>query len=212
MGSVRTSSWPKFANHGGIVCAGCGRPSDSGVLAPFPTKPPSHCKQHPATTIHNLLAQGHGCCIASTPTTITPLFLRHLLRLGASRWMTLLNSANHHAVNLIIGGCFLATHPCEAVKTMEMLKTKPPTISDAVLCTKSKSKILLPHYHQPPNLSFSPSRNQKMLVINTTLKTNAKQWTRSCALCDDPFKPSCASGSLFLIPPRTPFCAHFLTN
>ena len=56
---------------------------------------------------------------------ITPKFLRYLCRQGTSKDPSKITSDAHdHAIDLIVGGFFFATRPCEIVKTPEPGKTK----------------------------------------------------------------------------------------
>jgi hypothetical protein len=58
---------------------------------------------------------------------ITPKFLRYLHRLGS---VEIRECAVDHAVDLLIGGFFFATRPCEIVRTKDPGKTKTLELRD----------------------------------------------------------------------------------
>jgi hypothetical protein len=71
---------------------------------------------------------------------ITPKFLRHLHRLGSP---TVQPCAIDHAVDLLIGGFFFATRPCEIVRTKDPGRTKTLELRDLVF--RDQRRRIIPH-------------------------------------------------------------------
>jgi hypothetical protein len=131
---------------------------------------------------------------------VTPKFLRYLQRLSSTESDS---CAMDHALDLITGGFFFATRPCEIVRTKDPGKTKTLTILDLHFRTRQKKTIspLSPKFHSDTEFVTVTWRDQK-----NGLKSDARtqRRTRDPLLCPTISFGRAARRVLFSVPDATP--------
>jgi hypothetical protein len=125
LGSIRTNTWHKSEGPGGNDCPDYRRrrPSGYGVSGQFPTEPHSPLGRLSALLHSSRPHQGHRQRRRppKRQKAITPKFLRYLQRLRSTESHP---CTIDHAVDLLTGGFFFATRPCEIVRIEDPGRTK----------------------------------------------------------------------------------------